>query len=93
MNKRIPQEVQKLEMLPKVEVGESVEGFDTVKKFLARFGYLGTDVRSTKILDETTSTALVRYQAMHGLPLSGVFDEATKEMMMRARCGFPDIDP
>jgi len=36
---------------------------------------------------------MLRYQAMHGLVLSGVFDEATREMMSKARCGFPDIDP
>ena len=96
MMKRVPQEPQKLASLPTVELGESSEGFETVKEFLARFGYLGADVadvRPTKLLDESTSIAIVKYQAMHGLPLSGVFDEATKNMMTRARCGFPDIDP
>ena len=37
--------------------------------------------------------ALARYQAMHGLSATGIFDEATKEMASRARCGFPDVLP
>lgn len=95
MTKRVPQEVQKLASLPTVGPGESVEGFETVKGFLARFGYLGAGVLDDAMspaLDEVTSTAMVRYQAMHGLSLSGVFDEATREMMSRSRCGMPDVD-
>jgi hypothetical protein len=93
MEKQVPQEAQKLALLPTVRVGESSEGFETVQGFLARFGYLSAEGQRPALLDEATSTAIVKYQAMHGLPLSGVFDETTKEMMTRARCGFPDIDP
>lgn len=99
MAKRVPQEVQKLASLPAVGLGESAEGFETVKGFLARFGYLGRGAaagaapRPSAVLDEATSIAIVRYQAMHGLPLSGAFDEVTRDMMSRARCGFPDVDP
>src|SRR5215212_477075 len=96
MAKPVPQEVQKLASLPTAVLGEFVEGFETVKGFLDRFGYfgyLGAEVRRSELLDEATSTALVRYQQMHGLPLTGLFDEATRDMMARARCGFPDIVP
>ena len=105
MQKRVPKEVQRLATLPTVALGESAEGFETVKGFLARFGYFKTREPSTQegaratasqlapTLDESTSIALVKYQAMHGLPLTGVFDHATREMMSRARCGFPDVDP
>jgi hypothetical protein len=102
MIKRISKDVQTLVSLPTVQLGESADGFETIKGFLTRFGYLGhpkpraaapADRRSTDLLDETTSIALVKYQAIHGLPLSGVFDEGTREMMSRARCGFPDVDP
>ena len=95
--KRVPQEKRKLASLTTVGLGESLEGFETVKGFLVRFGYLRADVpRSalrSPLLDEATSTAMVKYQAMHGLPLSGVFDEATREMMSRSRCSLPDLDP
>jgi hypothetical protein len=93
ITKRVPQQAQKLASLPTVGLGESSEGFETVKDFLVRFGYLGAGVQRSTLLDESTSTAMVRYQAMHGLPLSGVFDDSTRAMMSRARCGFPDIDP
>jgi hypothetical protein len=91
--KRAPKEIQKLASLPAVRLGETIEGFETVKGFLARYGYLSTDIRRSGLLDETTATALVKYQALHSLPLSGVFDEATRDMMSRSRCGFPDIAP
>ena len=105
MEKRMPAEIQALAALPTVGVGESANGFETVKGFLARFGYLKTPDAATQerartaasrlapTLDEATSVALIRYQAMHSLPLTGVFDEATREMMSRARCGFPDVNP
>ncbi|HKQ74079.1 MAG TPA: RICIN domain-containing protein [Blastocatellia bacterium] len=93
--KRVPQQSRKLASLPTVRSGESVEGFETVKEFLERFGYMdaGAVARRSIVLDEPTSTAIVKYQAMHGLPLSGVFDEATREMMSRSRCALPDINP
>ena len=101
MLKRIPQEVKKLAALPEVKLGELAERISkSVKGFLDRFGYLGQgesvarkDRAPSKQLDESTSIALVKYQAMHGLPLSGEFDRATREMMARRRCGFPDINP
>ena len=105
MEKRASEALQQLASLPTVSLAASAPGFENVKGFLARFGYLKTpDADSQESarafaselspdLDETTSLALVRYQAMHALPLSGAFDEATREMMTRGRCGFPDVDP
>jgi hypothetical protein len=90
--KKVSLEVQKLASLPTVGLGESLDGLETVKGFLARFGYL-PEGKPSAFFDEATSIAMLRYQAMHGLVLSGVFDEATREMMSKARCGFPDIDP
>ena len=105
MEKRAPEEPKKLAALPTVAIGESAEGFQTVKGFLARFGYLGPDAErdaalkpesqedASPTLDEATALAMVKYQAMHSLPLTGVFDEATREMMTRSRCALPDIAP
>src|SRR3954447_16333320 len=105
MQKKASEEVHKLASVPPVGVNASAPGFETVKGFLARFGYLNPgDVTSQEnarskaaglspVLDDQTSKALMRYQAMHGLLLTGTFDAATKEMMSRARCGFPDVQP
>lgn len=40
-------------------------------------------------------SALKEFQMMSGLPVTGVFDDATKEAMNKPRCGVPDkeIDP
>ena len=93
MAKGIPQEARKLSSLPTIGVGDSSEGFEAVEAFLRRFGYLPEGRRALGVLDEETSKALVKFQALHALPLSGSFDEATREMMSRSRCGLPDIDP
>lgn len=93
MAKKISPEVKKMASLPTLNLTETVEGFVTVKEFLVRFGYLRADDARTDILDQTTSMALVKYQSLHGLPLTGRFDEATKEMMSRSRCGVPDLNP
>ncbi|MGR7025709.1 RICIN domain-containing protein [Geodermatophilus sp. URMC 62] len=81
--------------LPTVGVHDSVGKFDTVKTFLARFGYMERAPRASEAgaddLDDVTSLALATYQARHGLPATGVFDEQTREMMSRVRCGFPDV--
>ena len=86
-----------LATLPTVGANESIDGFESVKQFLARFGYLPEAPRAAdsqkNALDDTTSLALARYQSIHGLATTGVFDEATQEMMTRKRCGFPDINP
>jgi hypothetical protein len=101
MQKKVPQAAQRLASLPTAGLGDSFEGVEAVKTFLARFGYLPADGQqaedlgrapSANVLDDDTSAALAKYQTIHGLPVSGIFDEATREMMSRARCGFPDID-
>ena len=41
--------------------------------------------------DEATVKALRDFQQFHGLPVTGVLDEATVVQMSLPRCGFPDI--
>ena len=107
MSEATPDAVQRLMALPTVGLDETADGFDVVKGFLTRFGYLpdtagaatsggdvgtaGVEDESANVLDEVTSMALAEYQTQHGLPASGIFDEATREMASRARCGFPDV--
>ncbi|MGW3353724.1 RICIN domain-containing protein [Nonomuraea rubra] len=90
-------EQQTLNALPKLGLGDYANGFIAVKTFLARFGYVDetmrprvSDPETANVLDEDTSSQLARYQAFHGLNPSGIFDEATKEMMARPRCAVPD---
>jgi hypothetical protein len=35
---------------------------------------------------------LARYQEYHGLPVTGAFDDLTREQMMTHRCGLPDLE-
>ncbi|MGP3974329.1 RICIN domain-containing protein [Streptomyces sp. 8N114] len=97
------EETKELATLPTVDLGSSAEGIRTVKAFLARFGYLGETAwregrpeeggEFSPVLDERTAIALLRYQELHSLRLTANFDEATREMMSRPRCGVPDVDP
>lgn len=41
--------------------------------------------------DDSTMEALRQFQAMAGLPITGIFDEATKAKTAAPRCGNPDI--
>lgn len=79
----------------------------TLQEFLQRFGYLRiyslteefAAVRAASsppeavlgTFDEATTIALRNFQQFHGLPITGILDEATVAQMSRPRCGFPDI--
>uniref|UniRef100_A0A3B3ZCJ6 Peptidase metallopeptidase domain-containing protein n=1 Tax=Periophthalmus magnuspinnatus TaxID=409849 RepID=A0A3B3ZCJ6_9GOBI len=45
-----------------------------------------------KLHDPQFITALRDFQRLSGLPVTGVFDEATKKAMNQPRCGVPDIE-
>lgn len=97
MSNSSPENGNSLSSLPTVGLGESAEGFESVKDFLARFGYLAeapqTEEAPSSALEDETSLALAQYQTMHGLTPTGLFDENTREMMSRKRCTLPDINP
>ncbi|TLM74526.1 matrixin family metalloprotease [Pseudarthrobacter sp. NamB4] len=72
--------------------GESSPGFSKVQSYLERFGYLGPSTpREAGVLDNPTEGALRNFQEFFHLPVTGVFDDATREAMMRPRCGLPDM--
>jgi hypothetical protein len=75
-------------------VGESKRGVEDVQNYLRQFGYVregqGLALRSGEV-DDTTSEALKAFQTFHRLPITGEFDSATKDVMTKARCGFPDM--
>ncbi|MFE1453393.1 matrixin family metalloprotease [Streptomyces olivaceoviridis] len=80
-----------IEKLPPVGIGEKAEGLEAVQDFLFRFGYL-SDRHPTGTLDETTSSALRKYQDFRGIPVTGAFDELTRVFMGTPRCALPDLD-
>jgi hypothetical protein len=72
--------------------GEQDPGFKAVQDFLQRFGYLPAQTFNSSQLDDPTADALARYQKQHGLAQTGKFDDQTREMMTKHRCGMPDLD-
>ena len=84
--------------------GDRSDEIAALQIFLQRFGYLSvatsayqelvTDEESRSfesgLMDERTEAAIRHYQAFHGMPVTGEFDEGTAASMCRPRCGFPD---
>jgi hypothetical protein len=79
-----------LQAVPVTTQGEEAPGFGKVQDFLERFGYLRHEGFEAGTLDRSTETALRRFQRFYGLEPTGVFDDATREAMMRPRCALPD---
>ncbi len=44
-----------------------------------------------EIQDDPRRQAIMQYQTFFHLPLTGVLDDATKEMMRQPRCGNPEF--
>ena len=83
-----------LAAVPNTAAGERQDGFSKVQSYLERFGYLGPATpREPGVLDDPTEGALKGFQEFFHLPVTGVFDDATREAMMRPRCGLPDVRP
>jgi hypothetical protein len=72
--------------------GQADTSFPAVQAFLQHFGYLKRETFDAGTLDDRTSEALAVYQERHALPVTGVFDEATRAQMSKHRCGMPDLD-
>ncbi|KAL5020575.1 hypothetical protein ScPMuIL_003467 [Solemya velum] len=57
--------------------------------FLARYGYMSQKHRSAEDMVE----AIKLMQSFYHIPITGVLDNKTLEMMSKPRCGCPDIQP
>ncbi len=77
---------------PLLARGQADPQFPAVQTFLQRFGYLTPATFGVGLLDDQTSSALAVFQERHALPVTGVFDEATRAQMSIHRCGMPDLD-
>lgn len=87
--------------------GMTGSGVEQLQVFLQRFGYLHLPTATEEFpavraaarspeanfgnFDDATVTALRHFQRFHGLPPTGVLDDATVAQMSQPRCGFPDI--
>ncbi len=80
--------------IPTARKGVQAAGVEFVQQYLQRFGYLdvpGATELSMGVTDEATSRALELFQEFFGIPRTGQFDEVTREVMARPRCGLPDL--
>ncbi|GAB2280393.1 hypothetical protein Dimus_015027 [Dionaea muscipula] len=83
--------------------GETVDGLEKLKCYLARFGYLDqahcvnhyndndNEGDDHKKFDESLEDAIKTYQLNFGLRVTGFMDKDTVNQMMKPRCGYPDI--
>lgn len=72
--------------------GAKQEGLRNVQEFLNRFGYVRSMAAvEANALDDPTAFALANYQRFNQLPVTGEFDEATREHMTIPRCGHADL--
>ncbi|KDP28814.1 hypothetical protein JCGZ_14585 [Jatropha curcas] len=72
--------------------GSHVSGMSELKRYFHHFGYLPLrDFHNiTDIFDAHLESAVFRYQAKLGLPITGKLDVLTLSQMMAPRCGVPD---
>lgn len=78
---------------PPLARGQAHAQLVPVQNFLQHFGYLAPATFGPGVLDDATAAALSLYQRRNALPVTGLFDEATKAQMLVPRCGLPDEGP
>ncbi len=94
MNKKSNRGFSDIEAVENTKVGERKEGIDKVQEYLERFGFLSKSSMAPStmgLIEDQTSNSLKKYQEFHKLNPTGQFDDATKEQMVKPRCGMPDL--
>ncbi|MGH3926471.1 MAG: matrixin family metalloprotease, partial [Pseudonocardiaceae bacterium] len=91
MIKNRPRAALLIAQVPPTAHQEKSPGFERVQRFLARFGYILAETYEEGLLDVVTSTALAKYQQFNHLPVTGEFDEETRDEMTQPRCAMPDL--
>jgi hypothetical protein len=92
MAPKTAQVVTGIPAVPSLARGQQHPALERVQAFLERYGYLRRGSARGATLDDPTSEALALYQQRHALPVTGVFDDATRRQMSMHRCGMPDLD-
>ncbi|KAK6922121.1 LOW QUALITY PROTEIN: Peptidase M10, metallopeptidase [Dillenia turbinata] len=83
--------IQKLEGYHK---GQSSSEVLHLRQYLQKFGYLkhqNISLYKGEEFDEAVESAVKLYQQFYGLNVTGYLDSDTVNLMIRPRCGFPDI--
>jgi peptidoglycan hydrolase-like protein with peptidoglycan-binding domain len=96
--------IPKISGLSRSAKGDDVVRLQT---YLAKFGYIKSPIVERfgmqevmpslpsveeGIFDEGTEQALKVFQEFNHLPVTGMLDEDTRDLMETPRCGFPDLD-
>src|SRR5687768_9852428 len=73
--------------------GDAVDaqGPTSLLHYLEDFGYVAPDDRSQRPA-ELTTRALARFQALHGLPVTGQLDRVTRKQIETPRCAHADLE-
>ncbi|XP_047309562.1 metalloendoproteinase 5-MMP-like [Impatiens glandulifera] len=82
--------------------GDKVKKLDQVKNYLSKYGYFGpskdgcfqtssSTSNDSNILDHAMEKAIKKFQQFFHLNVSGILDEKTLSLMVKPRCGFPDL--
>lgn len=90
-----------------LKLGAEGKEVGRLQGYLKRFGYIRPDeetpfglridlARATKqpkleSFDNTTQDALKRFQEFNRLPVTGILDKSTVNLMLKPRCGLPDL--
>jgi hypothetical protein len=80
--------------------GDEHESISNVREFLERMGYVGlpadapadAPVEALAVFDGGLDVAVRKYQRFHGLEVTGVIDEETRQVMEMPRCGVSDLE-
>ncbi|GAB2280396.1 hypothetical protein Dimus_015030 [Dionaea muscipula] len=93
-----------IKSLEESQKGETTDGIEKLKCYLAHFGYLDNSrcinhyndddeqvLDDHKKFDESLEDAIKTYQLNFGLRVTGFMDRDTVNQMMKPRCGYPDI--
>ncbi|CEL08203.1 hypothetical protein ASPCAL11354 [Aspergillus calidoustus] len=91
---RVSYDRNKIPTIPDLCLGEAHNDFHHVQNCLCKYNYLKEDSSFTPDeLDETTKSALEKFQSRFDIPQSGALDQQTKEAMAQPRCAMPDLLP
>jgi len=90
-----------------LKIGAKGDEVDRLQSYLKRFGYIRPDEEKPyglkvdlkkameqpkpKEFDNTTQEALKRFQEFNKLEITGVLDKKTINLMLKPRCGLPDL--
>lgn len=72
-----------------------VKHWQPLQNYLNQYGYLTTTPEGADNLrtEEKLRDAIRRMQRFGGIPMTGVVDSPTLELLQRKRCGMPDLSP